>query len=292
MRRPCLLLVIVTCACLSLACVFPAAQEKPRQAAGAPAAGEPLAAAPDGAAREPAEPLPADNQAKNPAPDDPDIADLAPKVNDRAEQPIGIRPRPGPGNEPPVIQQVDQGATPDPKLPRIEQSYFLPHPGVTAPRLGTFTGHPWWRRKVTDADIAKIVAAIANLPAAGQALYLHPNGNFAMERESPSKLFDEVGCPFWGKLCGGGADTFILIMPEPGVVRASLAEAKSMLAQGIDAAHASEEMYRKKGRGYADLDEFDRMRETNKQIPAYKRPPMGPISGGYPPKVGGNKGKD
>lgn len=141
--------------------------------------------------------------------------------------------------------------------PDETRSWFVAEPGIQTPRRGTFTKHPWWKKPMTAAQLAKIEAGIGAVANTGKLMMLDSNGGFGFVQEKRSSPTLER-CVVWG-LIDGGENTVILFHPgdaRPPTLGVPRREVLSLLAQGLDKAHASDEQFRKTGRGMGAWDDF------------------------------------
>ncbi len=139
---------------------------------------------------------------------------------------------------------------------------FMPDLKITAPKLGTLAVHPWWRQPMTDAQIGKIIFAIAHLPVRQELLFVDSDGQLSASPDDPPTMKGDACALLEGekdkaRLLFFGAAGIPLTRPTPRAVVVSL------LAQGLDAAYASEEAFRKTGKGFTSWDRFLRMADVD-----------------------------
>lgn len=132
---------------------------------------------------------------------------------------------------------------------------FVPDSKITSPRLGSFAKHPYWRVPMTEGGIAKIVTAIRQVPIQREALCLDPVGGFFTFEASPSEGPDGRNHELWSCLAGSGNNEIYFLPSGPRRQLASRETAFSVLAQSLDGAFKSGEMYRKTGKGFGAWDQ-------------------------------------
>lgn len=133
-------------------------------------------------------------------------------------------------------------------------TYFEPNPEITAPRLGDFQTHPWWRKPMSSAQIERIIATIRQATVTNQILQLTSDGTINALCDGDGKPGPEV----YAALDGERENTYLYFLPSRVFPRraTSRATAVSLLAQGIDSAYAAEDHFRRTGKGVGTFTDF------------------------------------
>jgi hypothetical protein len=135
-------------------------------------------------------------------------------------------------------------------------------PKLETGSLSRMVRHPWWRKKMSLREIETICQAIFVLKHNETMALLSDGRNFTWRLEpTAGPIVFEDSAPLW--LLQGGGDNvgiqyFSALDSRGKPIR--LTATVSQLEEALDAAYASEEKYRRTGKGDAILDQLDQLK--------------------------------